>query len=115
MSERAPARTRSKKTAATASIHFRMPPGLRSRLRRFAEDRNLGESEAMRLALSERLDLVDDERELAAAERWQFEQAYKTWKEDERTGGKDRVPWSRIERRFTDALSEIERRRKARK
>lgn len=115
MTERAPARRRATKTAATASVHFRMPAELRSRLRRFGEERSLGESEALRLALSERMDQADDDRKLAAAERWQFEQAYKTWREDERTGGRQRVPWPRIERRFTEALLEIERRRKARR
>jgi hypothetical protein len=92
-----------------------MPTPLRSRLRRFAEERNLGETEALRLALSERLDDVDDERELAAAERWQFEQAYKTWKEDRRTGGRQRVPWSSIERTYQRALAELQRPERRRK
>ncbi len=115
MTERAPKRSRSTKTAATSSLHFRMPAGLRSRLRRFAEDRNLGEAEAMRLALSERLDQIDDQRELALAERWQFEQAFETWKEDQRTGGRHRVPWSSIERTFRKALADIEARKRMRK
>ena len=64
---------------ANLPISFRMPGALRSRLRRFAEERSLGEAEAIRLALSERLNEIDDERDLTAAERWQFEQAYGTW------------------------------------
>lgn len=115
MSERAPARARASKASTTASVHFRMPARLRSRLRRFAEERSLGESEALRLALSERLDQSDDERQLAAAERWQFDQAYATWKEDERTGGRKRVPWKQIERRFEEALSTLDKRRRSNK
>lgn len=114
MSERAPARSRSA-TTSTASVHFRMPATLRSRLRRFAEDRNLGESEALRLALTERLDQMDDQRRLEAAERWQFEQAYATWKEDQRTGGRQRVPWSSIERTFRKALADVRSRKRTRK
>src|SRR6185503_19279017 len=58
---------------------FRMPPDLRARLRRFAKERNLAEAEALRLVVSEHLAEVENERELAAAERWQFKQAYATW------------------------------------
>lgn len=105
MTERAPARRRTPKTGTTASIHFRMPAGLRSRLRRFAEERNLGEAEALRLAVSERLNQLDYEHEHAAAERWQFEQAYATWQEDRRAGGRDRVGWEEIERTFVKALT----------
>lgn len=111
MSGRAPGRPRATKTSPPASVHFRMPAKLRSRLRHFAEERSLGESEALRLALSERLDQLDDERQLAAAERWQFEQAYATWKEDQRTGGRHRVPWRSIERTFERALADLRPRR----
>lgn len=55
-----------------------MPTPLRARLRKFAEERGLGESDALRLVVSERLDEVDSDRELLAAERWQFKQAYAT-------------------------------------
>lgn len=79
MTERAPARRR-KPATTTSSVHFRMPAGLKSRLRRFAEERSLGEAEALRLAVSERLNQIDDERDLAEAERWQFEQAWATWR-----------------------------------
>lgn len=57
-------------------INFRMPVTLRQRLRRFAEDRGLGESDALRLVVSERLDEIESDRELLAAEKWQFKQAY---------------------------------------
>lgn len=112
--ERAPTRQRSK-AASSPSIHFRMPSQLRSRLRRFAEERNLGEAEALRLALSERLNQLDYESENTAAERWQFEQAYATWQEDRRTGGRDRVDWEDIERIFAEALAGKRRRRRASK
>ena len=75
MSERATARG----SPSNLPISFRMPSPLRSRLRRFAEERSLGEAEAIRLALSEHLNEIDDEREVATAERWQFKQAYATW------------------------------------
>ncbi len=113
MTERAPARRRTTKAAATDSIHFRMPAKLRSRLRRFAEDRNLGEAEALRLALSERLNEVDIEGRNTAAERWQFEQAYATWQEDIRTGGRNRVNWEDIERTFAEALASARQRKRA--
>jgi hypothetical protein len=104
MTERAPARSRSAKTASTSSIHFRMPAKLRSRLRRFAEDRSLGEAEGMRLALSERLDQVDDERELEAAERWQFEQAYASWQKYLRSGRRGGITPDEMHRIIDEAL-----------
>lgn len=110
MTERAPARSRRTTTAPTESVHFRMPAKLRSRLRRFARQRDLGEAEALRLALSERLNQLDYESANAAAERWQFEQAYATWQEDERTGGRQRVGWDALERTFQKALSDLQRR-----
>ncbi len=100
-----PAPAKARKRTSTDSIHFRMPIPLRRRLRRFAEDRNLGESEALRLVVSERLDQLDLEASDTAAERWQFEQTLKTWKEDERAGGRDRVNWEDIERVFLEALA----------
>lgn len=88
----------------TESVHFRMPPGLRSRLRRFAQERNLGEAEALRLAVSERLNQIDDERELADAERWQFKQAWATWQRIK--SGKERlVEPDEMHRRFDRALA----------
>jgi predicted DNA-binding protein len=111
MSERAPARRRTAKRATTTSIHFRMPPGLHSRLRRFAEERSLGEAEALRLAVSERLNQIDDERELADAERWQFEQAYATFQRY--LEGKEKlVGWKDIERTIGRALGKGRRARR---
>lgn len=114
MTERAPARRRTQKPPATASIHFRMPAGLRSRLRRFAEERNLGEAEALRLAVSERLNQIDDERELAEAERWQFEQAYATFQRH--LAGKEKlVGQEEIDRTFERALARHQRRRRVKR
>lgn len=77
----AQARYRPKRASVPRSpINFRMPIALRARLRRFAEDRGLGESDALRLVVSERLDEIESERELQAAERWQFKQAYRDFK-----------------------------------
>lgn len=107
MTERAPVRRRPTKKTATASIHFRMPGQLRTRLRRFAEERSLGESEALRLAISERLDQIDDERELEAAERWQFEQAYASLQEYLASGRRGGVRPDVIHRMFDEALADI--------
>ena len=84
-----------------------MPTTLRSRLRRFAEERSLGEAEALRLALSERLNQIDDERELEAAERWQFDQAYASWQDYLHSGRRGAVGRHAIDRIFTEALAGI--------
>ena len=81
---------------------FRMSPDLRARLRRFAKERNLAEAEALRLVVSEHLAEVENERELAAAERWQFKQAYATWQRSMR-GEEPLVPWAEIQKIFEDA------------
>lgn len=99
--------SRSRGMQATTPMSFRMPAALRSRLRRFAKQRSLGEAAALRLALTERLDQVEDDRELAAAERWQFEQAYATWQEHERSGRVDTVPPEAIYEIFRRALADI--------
>lgn len=90
--------------AITSPINFRMPRPLRLRLRRFAEARHLAEAEALRLVVSEHLDEVESERELAEAERWQFQQAYATWDRFRRGEGRT-VPRERIQHIFTDALA----------
>lgn len=87
----------------TSPINFRMPRPLRERLRRFAEERNLQEAEALRLVLSEHLAEMESERDLAAAERWQFQQAYATWERVRRGKGRT-VPREQIDKIFTDAL-----------
>ncbi|HEY8829105.1 MAG TPA: hypothetical protein VIM83_00740 [Candidatus Limnocylindria bacterium] len=97
-----PARKRA--TVPVSPISFRMPRELRLRLRRFAGERSLGESEALRLIVSEYLDETVTARELELAERWQFKQAYATFKRD--IAGKEKtVPWSEIERVFAEALA----------
>lgn len=98
-------KTRPRRIATpTTPINFRMPEPLRQRLRSFAEERNLAEAEALRLIVSERLAEVDNERELAEAERWQFEQAYATFQAINR--GEERpAPAGEIARIFADALS----------
>lgn len=90
--------------ASVSPLNFRMPRELRARLRQFAEARHLGESEALRLIVSEHLAEADDEHELELAERWQLKQATKTFRDD--IAGKVRtVPWEDIERIFVDALA----------
>jgi hypothetical protein len=88
---------------ATSPVHLRMPAALRQRLRRFAKERNLGESAALRLVISEHLDHVESERELAEAERWQFKQAYATWDRYKR-GELATVSRDEIDQVFRDAL-----------
>ncbi|HEV2009508.1 MAG TPA: hypothetical protein VGS17_00585 [Candidatus Limnocylindria bacterium] len=91
-----------RRSTPSAPLNFRMPVELRTRLREFADARHLGESEALRLIVSEHLAEVDDERELAAAERWQFKQAYKTFRDDI-AGTVKTVAWDDLERVFADA------------
>lgn len=107
MTERAPTRRRGSKAAPTTPINFRMPSALRTRLRRFAEERSLGEAEALRLAVAERLNQIDEERELEAAERWQFEQAYASWQRYLRSGRRGAVSRGAIDRIFERALADI--------
>jgi len=97
-------KTASIKTTPASPINFRMPPDLRARLRRFAKERHLAEAEALRLVVSERLDEIDNERELVAAERWQFKQAYATWQRYLR-GAEGTVPWEDVQQIFVDALA----------
>ncbi len=104
MPKRAVSVPRKPASAPTSPINFRMPQALRERLRGFARARHLAEAEALRVIVSEHLDEAETARQLAAAERWQFEQAYATW--DRARRGEDRiVPRDEIERIFTDALA----------
>ena len=97
-----------RRAVAVSPLNFRMPRELRARLRKFAEARHLGESEALRLIISDHLAEVDEERELELAERWQLKQATKTFRDD--IAGKVKtVPWEDIERIFTDALAKRRR------
>lgn len=80
MMRKGAAKTSRKKVTAPASpINFRMPPALRTRVRTYAAARHIGEAQALRVIVSEHLDEVESRAELAAAERWQYEQAYATW------------------------------------
>lgn len=104
MGKAAPKR-HARQAVAASPINFRMPQPLRLRLRRFAESRHLGEAEALRAIVSERLDEIESERDLAAAERWQFRQAYATW-DRFRSGEGRTVPREEIDRIFIAALAE---------
>ena len=88
--------------APVSPLSFRMPPDLRARLRRFAKERHLAEAEALRLVVSEHLEEVENEKELAAAERWQFKQAYATWQRHLR-GEEPLVPREEIQKVLADA------------
>jgi len=97
--------------APVSPLNFRMPRELRARLRRFATARSLGESDALRLILSEYLDEIVNTRELEAAQRWQFKQAYATFKRD--IAGKEKtVPWSELERVVAEARAKRKSRRR---
>lgn len=93
-----------RRVTPTEPLNFRMPRELRARLRRFATARSLGESDALRLIVSEYLDEIVNARELAAAERWQFKQAYATFKRDI-AGKEETVPWSEFDRVVAEALA----------
>ena len=97
-----------RRVTPTEPLNFRMPVRLRARLRKFADARHLGESEALRLIVSDHLAEVDEERELELAERWQLKQAAKTF-HDDIAGKVKTVPWEDIERIFTDALAKRRR------
>ncbi|HEV2249195.1 MAG TPA: hypothetical protein VGT60_01675, partial [Candidatus Limnocylindria bacterium] len=84
---------------------------LRARLRRFADARSIGESDALRLIVSEYLNEIVSVRELEAAERWQFKQAYATFQRD--NSGKGRtVPWSELQRVIAEARAKRTTRRR---
>ncbi len=91
--------------APVSPINFRMPRALRTRLRRFADERHLSEAEALRTVVSEHLSEIENERELAAAERWQFAEAYATWDRFRRGEGRT-VSRADIAKVFRDALAE---------
>ncbi|HEY8732580.1 MAG TPA: hypothetical protein VIN69_11485 [Candidatus Limnocylindria bacterium] len=93
-----------RRATPTEPLNFRMPVGLRARLRKFADARHLGESEALRLIVSDHLTEVDDEAELAAAERWQLKQATKSFRDDI-AGQVKTVPWEELDRVFAEALA----------
>ena len=88
-----------RKKVATTPINFRMPKPLRTRLERFARERHLGEAQALRVVVAEHLDEVENAAEFAAADRWQYEQAFATW--ERFRGGEGRtVPRQEIDRIF---------------
>ncbi len=96
-------KTRRKATTPASPINFRMPSSLRSKLRRFATARHVGEAQALRVIVSEHLEEIESAAELAAAERWQYEQAYATW--DRFLQGQGRtVPREEIQRILARAL-----------
>lgn len=108
MTETGP-RYRSKRASTPRSpINFRMSTPLRARLRKFAEERGLGESDALRLVVSEKLDEIESDRELQAAERWQFKQAYATF-ERIMQGEEKYIEPEAIERSFDRALARVRR------
>ncbi|MGH2377229.1 MAG: hypothetical protein ACRDGT_02000 [Candidatus Limnocylindria bacterium] len=92
-------------SAANSPINFRMPRPLRLRLHKFASARHLSEAEALRVVVSERLDDLETTAELAAAERWQYEQAYATWDRFRRGQGRT-VPREQIQEIFARALKQ---------
>ncbi len=101
-----------KRGLVTTPISFRMPATLRARLRRFAKERGLGEAEALRLVVGDHLGELENERELAIAERWQLKETLATW-ERFRHGDEVMVSWDEVERDFDQALGPAGRRTKA--
>ena len=91
-------------------INFRMPTPLRSRLRRFAEERHVGEADALRLIVSEHLDEAERDRDLSAAEEWQLVQVYETLDRRRRRPRRS-VSGSEIDRIFAEALEAAKRKR----
>lgn len=91
-----------RKAVPSSPINFRMPKPLRTRLDSFARARHLGEAQALRLVVSEHLDEVESAADLAAAERWQYEQAFAEWERFRRGEGRT-VPRGEIQRIFQSA------------
>ena len=104
MQTRTPKKSKRPAVMTVSPINFRMPADLRTRLRRFAKRRYLGEAVALRLIVAEYLDEDESQRELLKAERWQFQQAYETWERHQRGEGRT-VPQAEIDKIFTDALA----------
>ena len=100
---------RSRATPVTP-INFRMPTPLRSRLRRFAQERNVGEADALRLIVSEHLSEAERDREMSEAERWQLAEVYGTL-ERRRRRPRRSVSRSEIDRIFTEALEAAKKKR----
>ncbi len=99
-------KARAKTAAPVSPINFRIPNPLRMRVRKYAGARHIGEAQALRVLVSEHLDEIESAAELAAAERWQYEQAYATW--DAFLRGDDRViPREEIQRIFARALEPV--------
>ena len=99
-------KARAKTAAPVSPINFRLPTPLRTRVRKYADARHIGEAQALRVLVSEHLDEVESAAELAAAERWQYEQAYATW--DAFLQGDDRaVPRDEIQRIFARGLQPV--------
>ena len=90
-------------------INFRMPTGLRSRLRRFAEARNVGEADALRLIVSEHLDEAERDRDLNEAEEWQLAQVYGTLRRRSRSRRRS-VSRDEIDRIFAKATEAAKKR-----
>lgn len=87
-----------------------MPAPLRSRLRRFAEERNVGEADALRLIVSEHLDEVERDRDLNEAEEWQLAQVYGTLRKRSR-GPRPSVSREETDRIFAEATEAAKQRR----
>lgn len=97
-------------TTPVTPINLRMPTALRSRLRRFAEERNVGEADALRLIVSERLSEAERDRDLSEAERWQLAQVYDTLQRRKRRRRRS-VSQRDIERTFAEALEAAKQKR----
>lgn len=95
---------RSARGSRTAGLplSLRLPAGLRQRVRRFAAVRALQEATAIRMLCAERLEEIELEDEVRAAEGWQLRQAITTW-DDFRSGKGRVVRRAAIDRVFAEA------------
>ena len=91
-------------------INFRMPVELRARVRQFARDRHVGEADALRVIVSEHLDEIERERELAEAERWQLAQVYATLR---RRNPRQPFSHAEMDRLFARAVEAAQAKRRA--
>ena len=87
---------------ASVPLSLRFPPDLRARVKRYAHSRGLEEATAIRVLCAERLRELELTEDLVAADRWQFEQAMKSWERLD-DGRLDRVSPDEIRGIFNSA------------
>lgn len=95
----------------SAPMSLRLSSDLRRRIRRFARARGLEDATAIRMVVTEHLNEIELDEDLAKAEEWQRAQVYETL-ERLRRGEEEIVPMERI---YETLAKGIERARRGRR